>query len=124
VGEKKRRAQEASSKLGHTQFWSRGRQPASRPAAPRPPPTMAATGCSQRSLHVLALTAAGVGGAAYMSRRCCTTHDDGNDDDGQDSGGVVTIAGYGSLMDEQSARATTPSIRNWRCALSCLGRAG
>jgi hypothetical protein len=72
---------------------------------------MAATGCSQRSLHVLALTAAGVGGAAYMSR-------------GQDSGGVVTIAGYGSLMDEQSARATTPSIRNWRCALSCLGRAG
>lgn len=28
--------------------------------------------------------------------------------------GFVTIAGYGSLMDEASARATTPSLFNWR----------
>ena len=28
--------------------------------------------------------------------------------------GVVTIAGFASLMDEASARETTPSITNWR----------
>lgn len=30
------------------------------------------------------------------------------------SGAIVTIGGFGSLMDEASARATTPSITNWR----------
>ena len=31
-------------------------------------------------------------------------------------GRVVTVAGYASLMDEASARATTPSLTNWRLA--------
>lgn len=30
------------------------------------------------------------------------------------SSGWVTVAGYGSLMDEQSARQTSPSLRNFR----------
>ena len=29
---------------------------------------------------------------------------------------VITVAGYASLMDEASARSTTPSLSNWRCA--------
>ena len=33
---------------------------------------------------------------------------------GAEQGDVVTIAGFASLMDEASARETTPSITNWR----------